>query len=186
MPKKPRTEPVPVEQITHSIIVLRGQKSLAGYQSRRALRVTTGALVQAVKQNRERFPADFMLQLSANEWEILRSQIVISSEQHGGRRYLPYAFTEQGVAMLSSRFAVSGPSPSTFQIMRAFVRIRELIHSNRELARQLKELDARLKKKLTVHDEAIVAILAAIRQLLKPAVPKRRPIGFTADIETKV
>lgn len=186
MPKKPRTEPVPVEQITHSIIVLRGQKALLDTSLAELYGVTTGALVQAVKRNRERFPADFMLQLSANEWEILRSQIVISSEQHGGRRYLPYAFTEQGVAMLSSVLRSERAIAVNIQIMRAFVRIRELIHSNRELARQLKELDARLKKKLTVHDEAIVAILAAIRQLLKPAVPKRRPIGFTADIETKV
>ena len=108
-----------------------------------------------------------------------------SSAPRGGRRYLPYAFTEQGVAMLSSVLRSDRAIAVNIQIMRAFVRMRELLNSNRELARRLKELEARLEKKLTTHDEAIAAILSAIRQLMNPQAPKRRPIGFTADLGEK-
>ena len=108
-----------------------------------------------------------------------------SSAEHGGRRYPPYAFTEQGVAMLSSVLRSGRAIAVNIQIMRAFVRMRELINSNRELARRLKELEARIEKKLTTHDEAIVAILSAIRQLMASPAPKRRPIGFTADLDKR-
>jgi hypothetical protein len=106
---------------------------------------------------------------------------VTSNQPRGGRRYLPYAFTEQGVAMLSSVLRSDRAIAVNIQIMRAFVRMRELIGSNRELARRFEELERRLEKKLATHDEAIVAILAAIRQLMDPPVRKRRAIGFTAD-----
>jgi hypothetical protein len=99
--------------------------------------------------------------------------------------YLPYAFTEQGVAMLSSVLNSKRAIAVNIEIMRAFVKLRELLTSNKELARRLNELEARLDKRLTEHDEAIVAILSAIRQLMNPPVPKRRPIGFTADFEQK-
>lgn len=130
----------------------------------------------------QRFPEDFMIQLTAVEWDALRSQNVTSNAQRGGSRYLPYAFTEQGVAMLSSVLRSSRAIAVNVQIMRAFVRMRELINSNRELARRLQELEARLEKQITTHDEAIAAILSAIRQLMNPRIPKRRPIGFTADL----
>ena len=166
MTRKACPAAVPVEDITRSIFILRGHKLMLDAELAALYGVTTGALLQAVKRNQERFPEDFMIQLTTTEWEILRSQIVISSLQHGGRRYMPYAFTEQGVAMLSSVLRSDRAIAVNIQIMRAFVRMRDLINSNRELARQFKELEARLEKKLAVHDEAIVAILSAIRQLM--------------------
>ncbi|PWF47845.1 hypothetical protein C7C56_013350 [Massilia glaciei] len=93
--------------------------------------VTTGALVQAVKRNLDRFPDDFMFQLSADEWEALRSQSVISNVGRGGRRYAPYAFTEQGVAMLSSVLGSAQAIAVNIEIMRAFERLREVILSNK-------------------------------------------------------
>jgi hypothetical protein len=147
--------------------------------------VLTGVLVQAVKRNSGRFPADFMFQLTAAEWSVLRSRIVISRSGHGGRRYPPYVFTEQGVAMLSSVLGSERAIEINIEIMRAFVKLRELLVSNKELARRFAQLETRLDKKLTEHDRAIGAILSAIRELMHPTPPKRRPIGFTADLEKK-
>src|SRR5262245_17292346 len=125
-----------------------------------------------------------MFQLTAEETDALRSQFVTLKPGRGQhRKYLPYAFTEQGVAMLSSVLRSNRAIAVNIQIMRAFVRMRELLSSNRELARRLRELEARLEKRLTTHDEAITAILSAIRQLMNPPPPKRRPIGFTADLD---
>ena len=127
-----------------------------------------------------------MFQLSAAEWSALRSQLVTLKAGRGQhRKYLPYAFTEQGVAMLSSVLRSERAIAVNIQIMRAFVRMRELLASNRALARRLDELEARLEKKLATHDQAIAAILSAIRQLMQPPAPKRRPIGFTADLGEK-
>jgi len=142
-------------------------------------------LLQAVKRNRERFPDDFMLQLTATGWAALRSQIVISKTRRGGRRYAPYAFTEQGVAMLSSVLGSERAIAVNIEIMRAFVRMRQMLASNQELAKRLDQLEARIEKKLAAHDEAIAAILSAIRELMGTPPPKRRPIGFTADLEEK-
>jgi hypothetical protein len=174
---------VPVEHITRAILVLRGHKVLLDTELAELYGVATKVLLQAVKRNAERFPEDFMFQLTDEEWQVLRSQTVTSKAPRGGRRYLPYAFTEQGVAMLSSVLHSSRAIAVNIQIMRVFVRMRELINSNRELARRLNELEARLDKKLTDHDQAIAAILSAIRELMHPPAPKRRPIGFTADLE---
>jgi DNA-binding PadR family transcriptional regulator len=126
-----------------------------------------------------------MIQLTAAEWAALRSQFVTSNPQRGGPPDLPYAFTEQGVAMLSSVLKSNRAIAVNIQIMRAFVRMRELLASNKELAHRLDELEARLEKKLATHDQAIVAILSAIRKLMHPPAPSRRPIGFTADLSKK-
>lgn len=115
-----------------------------------------------------------MFQLDAGEWEALRSQIVTPIGPRGGRRYAPYAFTEQGVAMLSSVLRSREAARVNIEIMRAFVRLRGLLGTNRELAAKLDELD----RKVSSHDQAIAGILAAIRQLMAPPEPKRRPIGF--------
>jgi hypothetical protein len=177
--------PAPVEDITRAIAVLRGHKVLLDEDLAALYGVETRALVQAVKRNLARFPEDFMFQLTAPEWAALRSQFVTSKPSRGGRRYLPYAFTEQGVAMLSSVLGSERAIAVNIQIMRAFVRMREMLASNHELARRLDQLEARIAKKLAVHDQAIVAILSAIRKLMGAPVPKRRPIGFTADLEQK-
>ncbi len=182
MASRRRPGPVPVEHISRSILVLRGHKVLLDEELAALYGVTTGALVQAVKRNSSRFPPDFMFQLMAAERNVLRSQSVISTPSRGGRRYMPYVFTEQGVAMLSSVLGSERAIAVNIEIMRAFVRMRELLASNKELAHRIDELEARIEKNLATHDEAIAAILSAIRQLMNPPAPKRRPIGFTADL----
>lgn len=171
---------VSVERVTQSILVLRGYKVLLDADLAALYGVETRVLLQAVKRNEERFPADFLLKFSPPEWANLRSQIVISSAEHGGRRYPPYAFTEQGVAMLSSVLNSSRAIAVNIQIMRAFVRMRELLASNRELAQKLAELE----RKIATHDQSITGILKAIRELMNPPpLPKKRGIGFTANFD---
>lgn len=136
--------------------------------------VETRVLVQAVKRNSNRFPTDFMFQLSDEEANLLRSQIVISKNRRGGRRYLPYVFTEQGVAMLSSVLNSERAVEINIEIMRAVVRLREMILSNKDLARKL---DA-LERKFESHDVHIRSLFEAIRQLMAPPEPKKRRIGF--------
>ena len=103
----------------------------------------------------------------------------------GGRRYLPYAFTEHGAIMAATVLNSPRAVEISVYVVRAFVRLREMLASNRELARRFDELEARLEKRLTAPDEAIAAILSAIRDLMNPTPPKRRGIGFTADLEEK-
>jgi len=182
------TAPVPVEHITQSILVFRGYKVLLDTDLAELYGVATKVLLQAVRRNQERFPEDFMIQLTAAEWAALRSRIVTLKPSRGQhRKYPPYAFTEQGVAMLSSVLNSDRAIAVNIEIMRAFVKLRELLVSNKELARRFAQLETRLDKKLTEHDRAIGAILSAIRELMQPklSVPKRRPIGFTADLEEK-
>jgi len=134
--------------------------------------VETRALVQAVKRNLERFPKDFMFQLGADEVEALRSQSVISNKPgRGGRRYAPYAFTEQGVAMLSSVLKSPRAIAVNIEIMRAFVRLRMILASNKGLANRLDELEAKTDAKFKI-------VFEAIRELMTPPEPKKRPIGF--------
>jgi len=166
MGKTKQTGVVPVEQISQSILVFRGHKVLLDEDLASLYGVTTSALVQAVKRNIGRFPEDFMFQLTAAEWAVLRSRIVIPTSSRGGRRFAPYVFTEQGVAMLSSVLGSERAIAINIEIMRAFVKLRDLLSSNRELARRFAQLETRLDKKLTEHDQAIAAILSAIRQLM--------------------
>ena len=175
------TAPASIERISHSIVLLRGQKVLLDADLAALYGIAIKALLQSVKRNLDRFPADFMLQLTVEEWANLRSQIVTSSSQWGGRRYAPYAFTEQGVAMLSSVLNSRRAVAVNIEIMRAFVRMRELLNSNKELAQKLAELE----RKLATHDQAITGILKAIRELMNPPAPKRRGIGFMADFNEK-
>ena len=163
-------------QIEQSILLLRGQKILLDSTLASLYGVETRALLQAVKRNRVRFPADFMFQLTNREVADLRSQTVTSS--WGGRRYLPFAFTEQGVAMLSSVLNSPRAIRANIEIMRAFVRLRQMISTNKELARKLDELE----RKVSSHDKAIAGLIAAIRELATPAPPKSaRRIGFIVD-----
>jgi hypothetical protein len=129
--------------------------------------------VQAVKRNRERFPEDFIFQLTKEELAILRSQSVTSSSW-GGRRYPPYAFTEHGAVMLASILKSPIALAASIQVVRAFVRLRQMLATNVELAQKLKELEAKIGE----HDESIRSIFVAIRQLMEPPKEPRRPIGF--------
>ena len=132
--------------------------------------VPTKVLLQAVRRNRKRFPSDFMFQLSPREFDRLRSQFVTSNGR-GGRRYLPVAFSEQGVAMLSSVLNGERAIQVNIAIMRAFVRIREILSTHKELARKLDELEGR-------YDEQFKVVFDALRQLMRPPDPPKRRIGF--------
>jgi hypothetical protein len=168
---------VPIERIERAILVLRGHKVMLDADLATLYEVETRALVQAVKRNIERFPEDFMFQLDAEEVQALRSQSVISNAPgRGGRRYAPYAFTEQGVAMLSTVLNSPRAIAVNIEIMRAFVRLRLLLASNKELARRLDQLEAKT-------DAKFKAVFEAIRQLMIPPEPKRRPIGFLTPKE---
>lgn len=181
MAKQQTKSAVSVEHITQSILVLRGHKVMLDADLAAMYGVETKVLLQAVKRNLERFPADFMLKLTADEWATLRSQFVTSNPVRGGRRYAPYAFTEQGVAMLSTVLNSQRAITVNIEIMRAFVRMRELLASNKALAQQLRKLE----RKVSTHDEAIVGILKAIRQLMNPPEPAKRSIGFVELQEKK-
>jgi hypothetical protein len=166
-------EIVPIDQIALAIVVLRRQKVMLDFDLARLYGVTTGNLNKAVNRNRGRFPSDFMFQLTAEEAERLIFQFGISKGR-GGRRHRPYAFTEQGVAMLSSVLNSERAVKVNIAIMRAFVKLRETLETNRQLARKFSELENRVGK----HDEEIGAIIEAIRQLMAPPKELHREIGF--------
>jgi hypothetical protein len=170
---------VPAERIAGAILIVRGHRVMLDAGLADLYGVPTGVLLQAVRRNAGRFPPDFMFELKPEEWVVLRSQIVISKASRGGRRYTPFVFTEQGVAMLSSVLRTQRAIAVNIEIMRAFVRLRAALVANSELAKRLDELEARIDKRLADHDQTIVEILRAIRQLMNPPVagPKRR-IGF--------
>lgn len=172
---------VPVEQITQSILVLRGQKVLLDAELAALYGVTTRRLNEQVRRNRRRFPEDFLFELTAAEFANLKSHFATSS--WGGRRKLPLAFTEHGAIQAATILNSPRAVEMSVYVVRAFVKLRDLLASNKVLARRLDELEARIEKKLTTHDQAIAAILSAIRQLTHPPTPKRRPIGFTANLE---
>ncbi len=164
---------VPVELIEKKIYLIRGHKVMLSTDLAKLYGVEVRVLVQAVKRNIERFPEDFMFQLSQEEYENLKSQIVTSS-WGGARRARPYAFTEQGVAMLSSVLRSERAIQVNIAIMRAFVRLRQIFSTHKELAYKLAELERKIEK----HDEEIKAIFEAIRRLMmSPQKPKRK-IGF--------
>ncbi len=175
MAKIPSRSLIPVERIDRAILVIRDQKVLLDADLATLYEVETRALVQAVKRNLERFPDDFMFQLSKEEFDDLRSQTVISS-RWGGRRARPYAFTEQGVAMLSSVLRSRRAVEVNIEIMRAFVRLRAMIGSHAELSRKLEVLERK-------YDDQFKVVFDAIRRLMAPPPdpPKRRRIGFHVD-----
>ena len=161
----------PAVRIERAILMLRGHKIIVDVELAALYGVTTRELVQAVKRNRERFPKDFMFTLTRSEAAILRSQSVISRPGHGGRRTLPFAFTEQGVAMLSSVLHSARAVRVNVEIMRAFVRLRQMFESNAGLASKLDELETR-------YDGQFAVVFEALRKLMQPPVISRKRIGF--------
>jgi hypothetical protein len=161
---------VPVERIERSILLIRGQKVMLSTDLAELYQVEPRVLVQAVKRNIARFPQDFMFQLTEEEYSNLKSQIVISS-WGGVRRARPYAFTEQGVAMLSSVLRSQRAIQVNIEIMRAFVRLRRMLASHADLARKLDALERK-------YDAQFKVVFDAIRELMKPPESKKRPIGF--------
>ncbi len=164
---------VPLERIERAILTLRGQKVMLDADLAAMYGVETKVLVRAVKRNKDRFPPDFMVQLSPDEFENLRFHSGASSFW-GGRRYLPYAFTEQGVAMLSSVLNSERAIQVNIEIMRAFVQLRRFIATNRDLARRLN----RLEKKC---DAQFKIVFDAIRQLMIPSEHVLRSPGASPD-----
>jgi hypothetical protein len=171
-----------VEDITKSILQLRGQRIILDRDLARVYGVPTRALNQAVKRNARRFPDDFMFRLTPEEAEFSRSQSVILKPGRGQNvKHLPYAFTEHGAIQAANVLSSKRAVEMGIFVVRAFVKLREMLASNKELARKVDELE----RKLQTHDHAIVGILNAIRQLMNPPASSRRPIGFTADLEEK-
>ncbi len=173
------TSLVPVERIEQRILVLRGHKVLLDSDLAAFYGVPTKALNQATKRNRARFPADFMFRLTSREVAaLLRSQFVTSKRGRGGRRYLPYAFTEQGVAMLSSVLRGEPAILVNVAIMRAFVRLRQLVASHLELARELAAVRRDLASK--VDRQTFDRVIRRLLDLFTPASEARREgaIGF--------
>jgi len=166
---------IPAGRIENIIYMIRGERVMLDIDLAELYQVETRTLVQAVKRNMDRFPDDFMFQLSDDEWQILRSQIVISSSW-GGRRYPPYAFTEQGVAMLSGILKSERAVKVNIEIMRVFVKLRKMLASNAELAKRLDALEAKYDKQFKV-------VFDAIRQLMTPPVKEKRRIGFRTEKE---
>lgn len=171
-----QNEIIPIEKISSKIYFIRNEKVLLDSDLAELYGVETKHLIQAVKRNIYRFPLDFMYQLTKQEFENLRSQIVTSS--WGGRRYLPYAFTEQGVAMLSSVLNSKRAIEVNITIMRAFVQMRKFLQSTDELAQKLKELEKETKKKFSEQQEQIQLIFEAIKQLMVEKEKPKRKIGF--------
>jgi len=168
-----KKEIIPVQQVAQAIRFVRGERILLDFDPAQLYGVTTGNLNKAVRRNRERFPTDFMFQLTAEETKSLIFQFGISKGR-GGRRHFSHVFTEQGVAMLSSVLNSQRAVKVNIAIMRAFVKLRQILTTSRDLARKFSELERRVGK----HDAEIAAIIEAIRQLMAPPEKPRREIGF--------
>lgn len=161
---------IPLEKIENRIFLIRGQKVMLSLDLAELYRVEPRVLVQAIKRNIERFPSDFMFQLDEGEFRNLKSQIVISS--WGGIRTAPYAFTEQGVAMLSSVLRSKRAVLVNIAIMRTFVKLREMLSSHKDLARKIDEMEKE-------YDAQFKIVFDAIKRLMAPInVSIRRTIGF--------
>lgn len=178
-----KRETISSERIESSILIIRGHKVILDSDLAVLYGVNVGRLNEAVKRNRDRFPPDFMFQLSREEFASLRSQIVTSnlrsqiatsSFHWGGRRHPPYAFTEQGVAMLSSVLRSKRAVQVNIQIMRTFVQLRQMLASNAQLARKLADLEKK-------YDAQFKVVFDAIRQLMAPPEPKKRKTGFLVE-----
>ena len=176
------------EQIDRSILVVRGHRVLLDEQLAAFYGVETRALVQAVKRNINRFPEDFMLQLAGDEWAALRPQVassrlrsqtvILESGRGQHRKYLPYAFTEQGVAMLSSVLRSPRAVEVNIQIMRAFVRLRQLLSVHKELAERLRRLEEQMRQRDHSVAQQFQRVFALLDKLFNPPQPPRKRIGF--------
>ena len=186
-PSKSPALATPQPHIERHILLLRNQRVMLDAELATLYGVETKVLVQAVKRNLERFPADFMFQLDAEEFANLRSQFVTSSSGYGGRRYAPYAFTEQGVAMLSSVLSSPRAIAINIEIMRAFVQVRAMSATHADLAKQLATLQDKTESLAMSHETfsrntraQLRQVFDTLRELMTPPAPPKRPIGFIA------
>ncbi len=165
--------PVPLERIQQAILLIRGKRVMLDANLAKLYGVSTKRLNEQVKRNRDRFPQDFMFQLDPEEAEVLRSQIATSNGR-GGRRYLPFAFTEHGAIMLAAVLNTPRAIEVSVLVVRAFVRLREILTTHKALAHKLLELES----KIETHDEAIRSLMSAIRQLMAAPEKPLKKIGF--------
>ncbi len=171
MPKRSSTLAVPVES---RILILRHQRIILDNDLAELYGVPVKRLNEQIRRNRERFPSDFMFLLTAKEHTVLRSQIATSKKGRGGRRYPPYAFTEHGAIMAATVLNSKRAIEMSVFVVRAFVRMREMLIKNRQLAAKINELDRRLE----THDTAIQDLIDAIKELMLPEGTSKRKIGF--------
>jgi ORF6N domain len=181
VPAVPALQP----HIASRILALRSQRVMLDADLAELYGVETRVLIQAIKRNAVRFPVDFMFQLDTDEYAALRSQFVISNVGRGGRRYAPYAFTEQGVAMLSSVLNSERAAVINIEIMRTFVRVRTLASTQQDLAKQLTELQDKTESLAMSHEtfsrntkEQLREVFETLRELMTPPASPKRPIGF--------
>ena len=169
---------IPVEHAEKAILLIRGEKVIIDSDLAALYGVTTTRLNEQVRRNQDRFPGDFAFRLTKAEFANLISQFATSSSRHGGRRKLPLVFTEHGAIMaanvLNSKVAVQ----ASVQVVRAFIRLRQLLVSNAELARKLSEMERK-------YDEQFKVVFDAVRQLMAPPEAKRKQIGFTGASRKK-
>ena len=181
--KKNKTALVAIEAIASRIVVLRGERVMLDSDLAALYGVTIKRLNEQVKRNLARFPSDFTFQLTREEWGFLRSQFATLEAGRGQhRKYLPYAFTEHGAIMAAMVLNSPRATEVSVYVVRAFVELRDTLVAHKELAKRLDELESRLERKLSTHDQAIAGILDAIRQLMVPPEPtKKRRIGFVQN-----
>jgi phage regulator Rha-like protein len=172
--KRSETRSLPIEQIAKRILLVRGQKVILDADLAELYGTETKRLNEQVKRNIRRFPEDFCFQLSREEYSDLRSQFA-TSRRHGGRRYMPYVFTEHGALMAATVLNTPLAVEVSVYVVRAFVELREVLAANQQLAAKLVELE----HKVGTHDAAITELIEALRQLMTPPVSKnKRTIGF--------
>ena len=171
MPKK---KPSILPPVHSRILILRHQKVLLDSDLAQLYGVPVKRLNQQVKRNAERFPSDFMFQLTAKEHEVLRLHFATSSRTHGGRRYAPFAFTEHGAVMAATVLNSKKAIETSVVVVRAFLRLRKMLATNRQLAEKIAELEDRMES----HDKTIQDIFEAIRELMAPPKASKERIGF--------
>jgi hypothetical protein len=163
-----------LDRVENAIHLVRGQRVMLDSDLAAIYGTSTRRLNERLRRNRERFPIDFAFQLTAEEFKRLMSQIATSKKGRGGRRKLAWVFTEHGAIMLATVLSSKVAIQASVRVVRAFVRLREMVAANAELAIQLKDLERRLDS----HDEAIVELFAVLKRLLEPEAKPRREIGF--------
>jgi len=177
MRRKRRAILQPIDSV---IRIIRGQRVILDSDLAKIYGTQTFRLNEAVKRNRDRFPVDFLFQLSRKEYDSLTSQIAISIKGRGGRRTLPFAFTEHGAFMAANILNSERAVQMSVFVVRAFIKMREALPSNKTLSDKLTELEKKLAGRLDIHEKAIVYVLNELKKLMEPRLPapKRHPIGF--------
>ena len=178
---RPTNQAMPVAEIAQAILYLRDQRILLDADLANLYGVSTKRFNEQVRRNLDRFPSDFMFQLTEQEFDALRSQFATSNMGRGGRRYLPYAFTEHGTIMAATILNSPRATEVSVYVVRAFVQLRNLVASNQEIMRKVTEL----AQKVSSHDQAIAGLINALSELMNPQdPPNKRPIGFITPEDT--